>query len=622
MAYLGGDDAERRHAEGRSRRAESRQRAVGVVVQRGLVVAVAMLVAVLMYGTGARGAASESVRNPDSLVLLTYGDPESLDPAYAYDTTSDGVIWPGIYETLITYDGSVLSRYVPRLATAVPSVANGLISKDGLTYTFPIRQGVHFHDGTVMTPADVRYSMLRFMLQDRDGGPSWLLLMPLLGTDSTRDSKGNVVVKYADAAKAVTVEGQNVVFHLNHPYAAFLSILSAWSFVLPEKWAAAHGDWDGSAASWTKYNNPKLQDRYEFDHTNGTGPFMLQTWDRQTKELILVRNDHYWRAPAKLARVVIRTVSEFPARQLELQRGDADVIAVDRPDQTKVTGIAGVTVQDGYPTLVIQVMHFNQKIDSTANPDVGSGKLDGNGIPPDFFSDVHVRRGFAYAFDYNTFIRDAFRSKALQPNGPIIQGLLGYDASLPKFTFDKQKAIAEFKEAWGGKLWDTGFHFTETYNTGNAARQIGAQIIKDVVESLNPKFKVDIRNIQFSSFLQVTVEHKGTLYALGWAADYPDPDDFAQPFLASNGDYPKRNGFSDPRADQLVKQGAETADPAKRAQIYRELTKIAYDDVPGIYEAQATQFVVMRSWVHGWYYNAILPPLANVGFDFYTITKQ
>jgi len=591
------------------------------VAQRVLAVVFVLALAVLAPGPGARGAGAPP-RNPDTLVILTYGDPQSLDPAYAYDTASDGVFWPGIYETLVTYDGSVLSKYVPRLATTVPTLANGLITKDGLTYTFPIRQGVRFHDGTVMTPEDVRYSMLRFMLQDRDGGPSWLLLTPLLGLDSTRDSKGNPVVTSADAAKTVTVEGQNVVFHLQRPYAAFLSILAAWSFVLPEKWAAAHGDWDGRPDTWARYSNPKLQDRYEFNHTNGTGPFRLETWDPQNKEVILARNDTYWRAPARLARVVIRTVAEFAARRLELQRGDADVIAVDRPDQSQIQGLPDVTMLDGFPTLVVQVLHFNQKIDATANPDVGSGKLDGNGIPPDFFSDVHVRRAFAYAFDYATFIRDGFRGKAIQPNGPIIQGLLGYDPTLPKYTYDTQKAAAEFKEAWGGKLWDTGFHFTETYNTGNAVRQIGAQIIKDNVEALNPKFRIDIRNIQFSTFLQLANQHKGTLYGLAWAADYPDPDDFAQPFMATNGSYPKRNGFSDPRADQLVQQGAATADPAKRAQIYHELTRLVYEDVPGVYEAQATQFVVMRSWVHGWYYNAILPPLGNVGFDFYTMSKQ
>jgi peptide/nickel transport system substrate-binding protein len=586
-----------------------------------LAFAVMMLLVILSVGTTARGAMGP-VTNPDTLVILSYGDPESLDPAWAYDTTSSGILWPNVYETLITYDGSVLSRYVPRLAATVPTVANGLISADGLTYTFPIRKDVHFHDGSLMTPADVRYSMQRFMLQDRTDGPSWLLLTPLLGTDRTRVSDGKYQVTYGQAARAITVSGDNVVFHLAHPYAAFMSILAAWSFVMPQKWAAANGDWDGGSTTWQKFNNPKVQDRYQFDHANGTGPFKLQQWDRQGKVVILARNDQYWRKPAQLARVVYRTVDEFATRRLQLQRGDADFISVDRPNQSQVEGMDGVTILDGFPSLLIQVLHFNFKIDPEANPDIGSGKLDGNGIPPDFFTDVHVRRGFAYAFDYATFIRDAYRTKAIQPNGPIIQGLLGYDPTLPKYTFNREKAIAEFKEAWGGKLWDTGFKFTETYNTGNKVRQVAAQIVKDVVESLNPKFKVDIRNVQWSTFLGATAAHKGTLYALGWLADYPDPDDFAQPFLASTGNYPARNSFSDPRVDQLVKDGATTTDPVKRAGIYKQLTKLAYEDVPGIYEAQPTLFVAMRSWVHGWYYNAIIPSIVDVGIDCYSIFKQ
>ena len=575
----------------------------------------ALTIGVLTLGTGARGAGMP-VKNPDTFVQMMYGDPESFDPAYAYDTVSEGVIYPNVYETLIAYDGSVLSRYVPMLATEVPTLANGLISKDGLTYTFPIRKGVKFHDGSTMTPDDVRYSMLRFMLQDRDGGPSWLLLTPLLGRDSTRD-KDKIAVNFPDVAKTVTVQGDNVVFHLNHPYGAFLSIIAAWSFVMPKAWAAAHGDWDGQAGSWQKFNNPKLQDRFEFSNMDGTGPFKLQQWDRQGKQIILVRNDSYWRKPARLARVVIRNVTEFTTRRLALQQGDADIISVDRPDQSKVVGMDGIIIRDGLPQLVLQALHFNFKIDATGNPDLGSGKLDGNGIPPDFFSDVHVRRGFAYAFDYATFIRDGYRGKAEQPNGPIINGLLGFDSTSSKYTHDVAKATAEFKEAWGGKLWDVGFKFTTTYNTGNVVRQVGAQILKDSIEALNPKFKVDVRNLQWSSFLQNTSAHKGTLYALGWAVDYPDPDDFAQPFLGSNGDYPKRNGYSNPQADALVKQGAETTDPAKRAAIYKQLTKIAYNDVPSLYVAQPVGFAVMRSWVHGWYYNAVYG-----GLDYYTIYKQ
>ncbi|HEX9244847.1 MAG TPA: ABC transporter substrate-binding protein [bacterium] len=570
---------------------------------------------VLTLGTGTR-VTGQSVKNPDTFVTLRYGDPESLDPAYQYDTASYEVVYPNVYETLIGYNGSVLSTYVPRLATEVPSLANGLISKDGLTYTFPIRPGVKFHDGTTMTPEDVRYSTLRFMLQDRDGGPSWLLLSPLVGKESTRDGD-KIAVTYAQAAKTVTVQGNNVVFHLDHPYGAFLSIVAAWSFVMPKAWAAAHGDWDGSAGTWQKFNNPKLQDRYAFDHMNGTGPFKLVTWDRQAKEVDLARHDAYWRAPARLSRVVIRDVAEFTNRRLQLQQGDADLIEVDRADQSKVMGMADVTIRDDLPRLLIQVLHFNFKIDPTANPDIGSGKLDGSGIPPDFFSDVHVRKAFAYAFDYGTFIRDAYRGKALQPSGPIIQGLLGYDPSLPKYTFDKNKAAAEFKEAWGGRVWSTGFKFTLTFNTGNTARQIGAQVIKDAVESLNPKFKVDIRNLQWSSFLQLTNAHKGTLYALGWAVDYPDPDDFAQPFLSSKGDYPQRNSYSNPEADRLIKEAAVSSDPAKRKQLYKQLTQIAYNDVPSIWAAQPTAFKVLRSWVRGWYWNTVYG-----GEDYYPLNKQ
>ena len=570
---------------------------------------------VLTLGTGTR-VTGQSVKNPDTFVTLRSGDLESLDPAYQYDTGSYEIAYPNVYETLIGYDGSVLSTYVPRLATEVPSLANGLISKDGLTYTFPIRPGVKFHDGTTLTPEDVRYSTLRFMLQDRDAGPSWLLLTPLVGKESTRDGD-KIVVTYAEAAKTVTVQGNNVVFHLDHPYGALLSIVAAWSFVMPKAWAAAHGDWDGSAGTWQKFNNPKLQDRYAFDHMNGTGPFKLVSWDRQAKEVDLARHDAYWRAPARLSRVVIRDVAEFTNRRLQLQQGDADLIEVDRADQSKVMGMADVTIRDDLPRLLIQVLHFNFKIDPTANPDIGSGKLDGSGIPPDFFSDVHVRKAFAYAFDYGTFIRDAYRGKAIQPSGPIIQGLLGYDPSLPKYTFDKNKAAAEFKEAWGGRVWSTGFKFTLTFNTGNTARQIGAQVVKDAVESLNPKFKVDIRNLQWSSFLQLTNAHKGTLYALGWAVDYPDPDDFAQPFLSSKGDYPQRNSYSNPEADRLIQQAAASSDPAKRKALYKQLTEIAYNDVPSIWAAQPTAFKVMRSWVRGWYWNTVYG-----GEDYYPLSKQ
>src|SRR3989337_3368107 len=135
-------------------------------------------------------AQGQAVKNPDTLTIVRFGDPESLDPAYEYGAASGEIVVWGLYESLIFFNGGSTGTFVPMLATEVPSVANGGISRDGKTYTFKIRPNVKFHDGTTMTAEDVKYSLLRFMFMDRDGGPSWILLSTILGVETTRDDKG------------------------------------------------------------------------------------------------------------------------------------------------------------------------------------------------------------------------------------------------------------------------------------------------------------------------------------------------------------------------------------------------------------------------------------------------
>jgi len=589
---------------------------VPLIWRRALVTGVVAILIASLNAVATMGA-GEAIKNPGTVVELQFGDIVTLDPATSYDIYSEEPIWPNVYETLIMYSGSSLDKFQPMLATEVPSLANGLISADGLTYTFPIRKGVHFHDGSLMTPEDVVYTTQRFMLQDQAGGPAWLFLSPLLGVDSTRDANGKFQVAYADVARAVSVKGDAVVFRLKKPFAPFLTIVAAWSFVMPKAWAAAHGDWDGSSNTWQKYNNPKTEDRYEFDHMNGTGPFKLERWDRQAKEVDLVRHDGYWRDPAALQRVVIRSVPEFTTRRLQLQQGDADLVVAAQNQVSQLRGIPGTILQDNLPQIAVQTLQFNYKIDAQANPDVGSGKLDAAGIPPDFFADIHIRRGFAYAFDYAANLSGAYGGKGVLPNGPIIQGLLGFDSTVPVYRTNKDKAIAEFKEASGGKVWDTGFKFTIPYTAGNTARQVGAQIVKDTIGALNPKFQIDSRPVPSSTLIQLLLAHKGTMYFLGWFADYPDPHDFAQPFLSANGYFPTRGGYRNPDADRLIDQAAGTTDPAKRKALYKQLSMIAYNDLPYLFIVQPTTYYTMRSWLHGWYYNPIFP-----GQYFYTMSKR
>ncbi len=577
-----------------------------------------MLVLLSLLGT----AQGQGVKNPGTLVIMTIGDAESLDPATAYDNVSSEIILWNIYETLLFFKGSRIDQYVPMLATEVPSVTNGGISKDGKTYTFKIRQGVKFHDGSTMAPEDVKYSLMRFALIDRDGGPSWILLATILGSEhqSTRDGEGNLLPAVWDKVnRAIQVKGDTVSITLKDPYAPLLNIMNQWSMVVSKKFAIQNGGWDGSKATLAKYNNPAKPEVLElFGKASGTGPFKLESWDRARGTITLVRNDNYWRAPAKLQRIVVRKVEEFSARRLALQNGDADIITVERSDQPAVTGIPGVRIVDDLPRLLNSpALFMNLNINQEANPDTGTGVLDGNGIPPNFFADVHVRRAFAHLFDRERWIREAIGGKGRVANGPIPFGMLGYAAKGKWYEVSKDKAIAEFKEAHGGQVWQRGFKFTVLFNFTPPGRLTAAQMIKEATEALNPKFKIDVRGVTWANYLGRMRSKKLTMFVNGWFGDYADPDNFVVPFMHSTGTFTGWQSYKNPQADKLIEASAKETDQKKREKLYLQLQDLAYQDVPTVYIVYPVGFVVMRTWVKGWYHNPIF-----FGFGYHYVQSK
>jgi len=576
-------------------------------LKRQLLGLLVFALAVALVGIPGSARGQQPVKNPDTLIIQQIGDSETLDPSQAYDTASSGVFLWNIYETLIFFDGIRSDRYVPILATEVPSVANGGISKDGRTYTFKIRQGVKFHDGSTMTAEDVKYSLMRFMLTDPDAGPAWILLSSVLGSEvqTTRDDNGKLIPDIWDQAnRAIQVKGNAVVITLKRPYAPFLNIMATWSIVVSKNFVVRNGGWNGAKATLAKYNNPpNAEDLTLFSKSSGTGPFKLEAWDRKTGTTTLLRNDSYWRAPAKLRRVVFQTVEEFSPRRLALQNGDADVIDVDRADQPAATGIPGVRIVDDLATLQTNAVFFNLNINPEANQNIGSGRLDGNGIPPNFFSDVHIRRAFAHLFDRDRYVREAARGKARVANGPIPYGMLGYNPKGPWYELSRDKAIAEFKEAWGGQAWDRGFKFTLLFNSGNIGRQTAAQMLKEAAEALNPKFQIEVRGVPWPSYLPQYRGRRLPFYALGWIADFADPDNFAGPFMHSTNAFAGPQGYKNAEVDKLVEAAAAETDAKKREQMYFQLQQIAFRDVPTLYTTYPVRFVVMRDWVKGWYHN-------------------
>jgi peptide/nickel transport system substrate-binding protein len=585
----------------------------------------ALVVLILAFALiGLPGTAQgQAVKNPDTLVIQPFGDASTLDPSFAYDTASSGAFEWTIYETLIYFSGTKTDQYVPLLATEVPSLQNGGISADGKTYTFKIRQGVKFHDGSTMTPADIKYSLLRFMLLDPPGGPAWILLSAILGLDieTTRDDNDKLIPDMWDRAnRAIQVKGNNVVITLKDPFGPFLNIMAIWSIVVSKKFVVQNGGWDGAKATLAKYNGLANEDQYTlFNKASGTGPFKLQSWDPKTGTIVLERNDSYWRAPAKLRRIVIQSVQEFGPRRLALQNGDADYIVVDRADQPAVTGLPGVRVVDDLPVLATDAIFLQLAIRPEGNRNIGSGRLDGNGIPPNFFTDVHVRRGFAHLFDRDRFVREALRGKGTVSHGPIPKGVLGYNPKGQWYELSRDRAIAEFKEAWGGQVWERGFKFTLLYNAGNISRQTAAQMMKEAAESINPKFQIDVQGVPWATYLPQYRGRQLPMYVLGWIADFADPHNFAQPFMSSNGAFTGRQGYKNADADRLIEAAARETDAKKRAALYAQVEEIAFRDVPTIYLSHNVRFVVMRTWVKGWFHN----PMFWTGYmPLYNWSKQ
>lgn len=573
------------------------------------IVAVIVLAVLLGTGHGARGGGGGGTsgvtipyKNPGIFVEDTIGTIDSLDPAWAYDTAS-GEQLTYIYETLIAFNGTSTNTYVPVLADSY--------SVNGKQITFHIHSGVTFQNGDPLTAADVKYSIERAMVMDRDGGPIWMLYSPLLNLGGSRDTNGNIQVTFSQIDNAVQVSGDNVIFNLYSASWApqFLQILTGtWASIVDKSWCVANGEWDGTAANWTAYNNGAKQDSYLFNHANGTGPWKLaQTSDwNQGISITLTKNDSWWQGTPPFNNVITKYVDEWSTRKSDLENGLADEIYVPRQYIHQLDADTSLQVYKDLPQLQCDSFFFNFNI-TLPSSYIGSGKLDGNGIPPDFFSDINVRKGFCEVFDYQTYISDALLGEAKQLGSPVVEGLPYYNLNTPKYSYDLAAANASFNAAWGGQLATTGFKFTLTYNSGNDVRKTACEILAQDLLQINPKFQVSIQPVVWNTFLDDIVSGVLPMFQVGWLADYPDPDDFVVPFMASWGTYSEWQHYSNPTVDSLIKQGEQTTDPTTRQNIYYQLQQLYYTDAPGIMLAQPTGRRYFTPYIHGYYFNPMIP---------------
>jgi len=607
------------------------------------------------------GAAAGSKVPADTFVQATIGEPESLDPAWTYETTG-AALESNIYEGLTYFNQSEPTEFVPALATEWE------VSDDGLTYTFQIREGVTFHAGGSLEPSDIAYSIQRALLQDRVDGPMWLFLEPIMGTSSIESlaiERANIndedagigdvpaeiltgVCEDVKAAVSADDEAGTVTITVRQPTAWLLQLLSQpWGAALDKEWMIEAGDWDGECSNWVEWHAPEAQETVLFDQANGTGPYKLDLW-KKGEEITLDANEDYWRTepiwpdgpsgPPALKRIVHQKVEEWGTRLAKLQAGEADIVAVPRAQIDQVEEMihtrydggsesapSEVVNPDGmlklfigYPLVSMTAAMFNFAI----NPEsefIGTGEL-GEGIPPDFFNDVNVRKAFSHCFDYDTLIADALKGEAIRARGPIIEGLPGYDASSEVPEFDLDLCGEYLAAAWDGQVAEQGFKMTLVYNEGNEERRTAAEILADGLAQVDSRYQVDVQSLQWSAFLDVRRSGALPISISGWLEDYHDSSNWVHPFMHSAGAYARAQSFpEDLQAtfDSLIDEALVETDSDRRTEIYTDLQTLAIDNAINIFLHQATGRTYMNRAVSGWYNNPLSP-----GLWYYALSKS
>ena len=516
-------------------------------------------------------ALAQDVNNPGLLVHAADDEPTTLDPAQVEPGEGGETIILQVYDRLLDI-GPSSPELIPSLATMVPSVSNGLISEDGLTITFPLRQDVVFHDGTAMTADDVKFSWDRAMTMDLPEGNAGALLDAIASTEVVDDFTFRVT--------------------LQQPSASFLNstVVAMVSSVVSQDAVEANGGVEaGSPNSFMAGNMV------------GTGPYKFVAWNRNENIQLEVFDD-YWGENAHLD-VRIEIGGDPDVRVLGLRAGEFDTIETDPSFIADLEGVEGVTIYN--EGLLLEPLHigFNLNIPEGALPSDDT-------IPTDFFHDPRIRQAFNYAFDYEAFLNGPLAGYGAFNSHYIPIGIFGHDDNAPRYASqDLAKAEELFREAG---YWDEGFSVSVITEEGNLFALM-CLVLKDSIEGLNPKFRINVLAVAESVFDDAHAQNP-LEYAM-WAKNADpaaDPDFYMQSYIHPDGEWGEVHGFANGYKDgekiaSLIDQASVELDPEKRAALYSDLQTVLYDDPMWLIGAQEGVVTAYRDWLDGFEMQPLWP---------------
>ncbi|MEP6745523.1 MAG: ABC transporter substrate-binding protein, partial [Gemmatimonadota bacterium] len=486
-------------------------------------------------------AACGGPRRSSTIQYYLTNEPRSLDPALSTDVPS-GEMVAMLYDGLTQFDQD--GHLLPGLASRWD------IDAASTTYTFHLRAGIKFHDGSALTAEDVAGSWRRALDPKTGGGRAWPLL-PIAG------ARAFVAGTATDIPGIRVVDDTTLVVRLETPLSVFPKLIAMpVAAVAPSPLPADFAD-----------------------HPVGSGPWRFAAWDRGS-ELRVARNPDYWGAEkAEVDSLRVRIIPEALTIAAEYEAGLLDVAEVPFPETARW--------EQAHPTEIQRRPTIRQlyvAINTTRGP----------------LKDVRVRQALNYATDGVTILRTVMGGRGVRTGGALPPGLAGYDSTLAPYPFDIAKAKALLTQAGYPNGVDLELWRTSRSEYGRLSQSFQQSWAE-------AGFRVTILERDGPTARAASAKGEADLFLTDWYADYPDAEAFLFPlFHSSNrGTGGNRAFLSDPELDRLTSTMRASTDTLEQARLARLADARAHELAPWVFLWAPVDLWALTPDLTGWRVPAI-----------------
>ncbi|MFJ7936635.1 ABC transporter substrate-binding protein [Sporosarcina sp. NPDC096371] len=501
-----------------------------------LVLSVALAACGSDEGTSGKDGEKGSVKDKDvkdTLVFGRGGDSSSLDPSRVTEGETFKVTI-NLYETLLNF-GDEDTTTQPGLATEWEP------SEDGLTYTFKLREGVKFHDGTDFNAEAVVKNFDRWAGGDAEKFPYYSTMFGGFKDDPER------------VIESVTAEGDyTVIFKLTRAQAPFLKNLAMDMFAIASPTAFEKGD-----------------DQFEKNPV-GTGPFKFVNW-KPNDSITIEKFDGYWDAELpKLNRIIFRSIPDNSARLNALMTGDVDLAD-------------GINPSDGV------AIEGNDTLQLFERPSMNVGYL-GMTVTRPPFDKKEVRQAINYAINKQDIVDAFFEGRADVAKNPMPPSISGYNDAIEGYDYNPEKAkellaAAGLADGFEMELW--AMPVPRPYMPdGKKVAEVIQKNLADVGITAN------IVSHEWATYLELASKGDADAFMLGWTGDNGDADNFIYALLdednigSNNYTY-----YSNDALHDILIEAQTEVDEDKRIELYKQAQEIIHEDAPWVPLAHSTPLI-------------------------------